>query len=158
MVISYVHQIPLLIQYRDGQALRELVRAERLSDETYRLLYSPGFVQGIAAGDEFRVVNQDGAFEVTQQSGNLAVQVLCRQLIAPWKVDLTRLLMAVGGVLDGAIDKGLVFTIPRSAGVGRIEEILNRFAQEHPDFAWGYGNMSVLDRRTTTLSRLRRTS
>lgn len=156
MVISHIHQIPLLIQYRHGQALCELVRAERISDETFRLLYSPGFVQGIAAGDEFRLVGRDGAFEVTHRAGNLAVQVLCRQLIGPWKVDLTRLVAALGGVLDGSIDKGLVFTIPRSAAVARLEALLNRFARENPDLAWGYGNMTAGDRRAAALPRTRR--
>jgi hypothetical protein len=156
MVMSNVHQIPLLIQYRNGRALREMVRAERIGDETFRLLYSPGFVQGIAAGDEFKLLDRDGAFEVTHRAGNLAVQVLCRQLIGAWKVDLTRLLTALGGVFDGSIDKGLVFTIPRSVALVRIEEILNRFAQEHPDCAWGYGNMTSSDRRQTSAPRLRR--
>ena len=55
----------LLIEYRHGLPLKEPVHAESVGRGTYRLLYTPGLIQGIAAGDEFRLVGDDGSFEVT---------------------------------------------------------------------------------------------
>ena len=81
----------LLIEHKDGQARREPVHAERLPSGNYRLLSSPGFVQGIAAGDEFRVLDEDGTFEVTfvygtppPPAGREAAADLACELLKGW--------------------------------------------------------------------------
>jgi hypothetical protein len=131
----------LLVEYRDGKPGQEPVHAEALGDGRYRLLYSPGFVQGIAAGDEFRLLNEDGAFEVVRRSGNLAVQVFSLENVEPIKAELSRQVASLGGTLDGGIEQGLVFTIPVSAGFPAIEAVFNNFLAEHPGLEWYYGNV-----------------
>jgi len=131
----------LLIEYRQGRPLREPVHADPLGEEHYRLLSSPGFVQGIAAGDEFRVLDDDGAFEVTRRSGNIAVQVFHQDTITPLKEEITRRVTVLGGFLDGAIERGLVFTIPVRVGFSAIEEVFNALVQEYPGLEWYYGNV-----------------
>jgi hypothetical protein len=108
--------VHLLIEYRDDKPAVEPIHAAELSDSRYRLLYSPGFVQGIAAGDEFRLLDEHGAFEVTRRAGNLAVQVFSSESVAPVVEELTRSVFCLGGVLDGLIERTTVFTIPVAAG------------------------------------------
>src|SRR5262249_27089286 len=131
----------LLIHYSQGEPLREPVHVEPLGNQRYRLLYSPGFVQGIAAGDEFTLLNNDGAFEVVRRSGNLAVQVFSPETVEPIKADLSQRVAALGGTLDGGIERGLVFTIPLRAGFPAIEAVFNQFVAEHPGLEWYYGNV-----------------
>jgi hypothetical protein len=131
----------LLIQYSHGQPLKEPVHVEGLGGGRFRLLYSPGLVQGIAAGDEFRLLNDDGAFEVLRRSGNLAVQVFSLEPVAPFRAELVRQVEALGGVLDGAIERGLVFTVPLAAGFPAVDEVFNQWVQEHPGWEWYYGNV-----------------
>jgi hypothetical protein len=131
----------LLIEHRQGKPLREPVHAERVGDRKYRLLYSPGLVQGIAAGDEFTLLSEDGTFEVARRSSNIAVQVFSKETIEPIKTMLTERVQKLGGVLDGCIDRGLVFTIPLQAGFQAIESVFNGAVMEHPELEWYYGNV-----------------
>ncbi len=135
------HHLLLLIEYRQGQPLHEPVHVEAIGSGVYRLLYSPGFVQGIAAGDEFRLVGNDGAFEVLRRGGNLCIQVFCTEPVAPLQPELTRRLADLGGTLDGAIERGLAYTIPVSAGFSAVEAVLNAWTDEHESWEWYYGNV-----------------
>lgn len=146
MVLAQLEQVPLLIEYRQGKPLREMVHAEHLGRLSYRLRYSPGFVQGIAAGDEFVLLNADGGFQVTRWAGNLAVQVLSRESVQGVQAYLTEQVRSLGGTLDGYIDQGLVFTIPGRAGVEAIDALFSAFAAEYPSLVWSYGNPHALKR------------
>lgn len=135
------HHLLLLIEYRQGQPLKEPVHAEEIGGGAYRLLYTPGLVQGIAAGDEFRLVGADGAFEVTRRGGNLAVQVFSQQPVAPLQAELVERVARLGGTLDGAIERGLAFTVPVSAGFPAVESIFDAWVAEHPGWEWYFGNV-----------------
>jgi hypothetical protein len=131
----------LLIEYRQGQPLKEPVHADDIGGGVFRLLFSPGLVQGIAAGDEFRLKSSDGGFVVTRRSGNLAVQVFSAERVAPLKANLTERVERLGGTLDGAIDRGLTFTVPMSVGFPAIEAVFNHWVAEHPGWEWYFGNV-----------------
>jgi hypothetical protein len=133
--------IRLLVEYRDGKPSVELVHAVELGEGRFRLLYSPGFVEGIAAGDEFRLLDEHGAFEVTRRSGNVAVQVFGSEPLAPQAGGLVRRVAELGGVLDGQIERGMVFTIPVAAGFPAIESVFNEFVSSHPGTEWLFGNV-----------------
>jgi hypothetical protein len=135
------HHLLLLIEYRKGQPLKEPVHVEVVGHGIFRLRYSPGFVQGIAAGDEFRLLTDDGAFEVTQRSGNLSVQVFSTVPVAPHKAELAQRVARLGGTLDGAIERGLTFTVPLSAGFPAVEAVFNGWVAEHPQWEWYFGNV-----------------
>jgi hypothetical protein len=139
--VSEGRHVLLLVEYRNGHPFREPVHATPVRDGVFRLLHSPGFVLGIAAGDEFRLVGEDGVFDVTSRGGNLAVQVFSREPVAPLRAELTARVEALGGVLDGAIEHGLVFTIPVSAGFAAVEAMFNSWVAEHADWEWIYGNV-----------------
>jgi hypothetical protein len=139
--LDATQHVRLLVDYRDGKPSVEPVHAVELSDGRFRLLYSPGFVQGIAAGDEFRLLDEPGAFEVTRRSGNVAVQVFGSEPLAPLAEGLVRGVAELGGVLDGQIERGMVFTIPVVAGFPAIEAVFNEFVSSHPKTEWLFGNV-----------------
>ncbi|MBX3442483.1 MAG: DUF4265 domain-containing protein [Planctomyces sp.] len=131
----------LLIGFRQGQPLHEPVHAEAIGPGRYRLLYSPGLVQGIAAGDEFRLTDDTGAFEVTRRSGNLAVQVFANEPVAPYVAELAACISRLGGSLDGKIERGLTFSIPVAIGFAAVEDFFTRWADGHEGWEWYYGNV-----------------
>jgi hypothetical protein len=133
--------VRLLVEYRDGGPSVEPVHAVELGEGRFRLLYSPGFVEGIAAGDEFRLLDEHGAFEVTRRSGNVGVQVFGSDPLAPVAEGLVRRVAELGGVLDGQIERGMVFTIPVVAGFPAIESVFNEFVSAHPGIEWMFGNV-----------------
>ena len=137
-VEQHVH---LLIEYRNGVPAQEPVHAIELGDGRFRLLYSPGFVLGIAAGDEFRLLDEAGKFEVIRRSGNLAVQVYSRDPVDSIVGEATSRVAKLGGVLDGRIERGIVFTIPIQAGFSAIEELFKSLVADHPEMEWFYGNV-----------------
>ena len=131
----------LLIEYRKGRPLKEPVHAAVVGRGVFRLLYSPGFVQGIAAGDEFRLTGHDGAFKVTRRGGNLAVQVFSDEPAAPFRAELAERVGRLGGSLDGAIEHGLAFTVPVSAGFPAVEVMFDEWVTEHAGWEWSFGNV-----------------
>jgi hypothetical protein len=136
-----LHESLPLFEPRFNFAPSQPVHAIELGEGRFRLLYSPGFVQGIAAGDEFRLLDHHGAFEVTRHAGNVAVQVFRFEPLAPLAEGLVRRVAELGGVLDGQIERGMVFTIPITAGFPAIESVFNEFVSAHPGTEWMFGNV-----------------
>jgi hypothetical protein len=139
--VSLESHILLLIEYSDGEPLREPVHAEPVGDGVFRLLHTPGFVLGVAAGDEVQLVGADGGFEVKRRGGNLAVQVFAGSLVAPLRPSLEAKVARLGGRLDGAIERGLAFTVPVSAGFAAVEAVFNDWVDDHPGWEWSFGNV-----------------
>jgi hypothetical protein len=120
----------------------EPVHVEALDGGRYRLLYSPGFVVGVAAGDEIQLLDDAGQFKVVRRAGNLAVQLYSRQPVQPFRDELaTAVHQRLDGVLDGGIDRGLVFTIPLATGFAAIEEFFDAFVRSHDGTEWSFGNV-----------------
>jgi hypothetical protein len=119
----------------------EPVHAVELGEGRFRLLHSPGCVEGIAAGDEFGLLDEQEAIEVTRRSGNVAVRVFGTEPLAPLAEGLVRRVAELGGVLDGQIERGMVFTIPVAAGFPAIESVFNEFVSSHPGTEWLFGNV-----------------
>ena len=137
-VERHVH---LLVEDLGGKPTQEPVHVIDLGGERFRLLHSPGFVQGIAAGDEFQILDEQGAFRVLHRSGNIAVQVFSEVPVEPMVGDFTRRVAEIGGVLDGRIEQGMVFTIPIQAGFPTIEALFNELVAAHAGMEWLYGNV-----------------
>ena len=135
------HHLLLFVDLVNGKAAKEPVHVAGLADGRFRLLYSPGLVQGIAAGDEFRLLDDDGRFEVTSRSGNLAIQVFSPVRVDELRDELVARVVRLGGRLDGAIERGLAFTVPIATGFAAIEEVFNGWIEEHAGWEWHYGNV-----------------
>ena len=120
----------------------EPVHAEPVGDRRYRVLSSPGFVLGVAAGDEIELSGQDGRFLVLQRGGNLAVQLFSKEPVRSFRESLAaKVRDTLNGVLDGGIERGLVFTIPIETGFDAVDAFFDRVVKEIPGTEWMYGNV-----------------
>lgn len=135
------HHVELLIEYRNGKPLREPVHVEPVTPGGWRILYTPGFVLGIAAGDEFAFDDKDGAFRVLKRSGALAVQIFSKQKISEDLPALEALAVALNGTVDGSIERAAVLTIPVAAGSPKIEDALRSLCAGRPHLEWFFGNV-----------------
>ena len=131
----------LLIEIVNGKARTEPVHVLPLPSGSFRILHSPGFVQGVAAGDEIAFEGGDGGFQVLSRGGNLAVQVFASVDMTPQLSELSELAIGLGGCLDGNISRGAVLTVPVTATFPVIEAALNAFVARHPGHEWFYGNV-----------------
>ena len=126
----------------DGEPFYEEVPVEPIGPDRFRVLASPGLLDGLAAGDVFER-HADGHFEVIERSGNLAVQIwypdedLGKRLDAELLPDVE----ALGGWLDGRTKGGSVLTFPLSAGFPSIERVLDEWIATAPAARWSYANV-----------------
>ena len=134
--------IELLVEVANGRRKREPVHVEPLGNSRYRVLFTPGLVYGIAAGDEIEMLDDEGAFRVVKRGGNLAVRVLSEQPLGERGDQLAaKVQQQLNGSLDGRIPRGLAFTIPVTTGFTAIEALFNQFVSENPAALWEYGNV-----------------
>ena len=128
------------------EGVTQPVPARKLEDGTFAILFSPGMVQGIAAGDTIRLSDRhNGAFDVIRRGGNVCLQILRREGIKPVVEWMLPRVQPLSGRLDGAIEIGAVFTIPLTAGFRAIEDLMAEAVKEFPDAEWYYGNVYADD-------------
>ena len=121
---------------------KEPVHAEAMGGSRYRLLSSPGFVVGVAAGDEIDLLGDDGQFRVVRRGGNVAVQLFSKEPVAGFRDAIAAAVRnELGGVLDGGVERGLVFTIPAAVGFAAIEALFDYEVHTRPGTEWMYGNV-----------------
>ena len=129
--------------------IEEVVPAEPLGNERYRLLASPGLVEGLAAGDEIALAPAEPAgFTVLRRGGRLCIWVYVPE--PPAEQTEARLGVAaliLGGYLDGG-NKGLrILTVPLSAGFKQVEAELDGAVRDLQGSSWSYGNVYDRDNR-----------
>jgi hypothetical protein len=139
-------QLPVLDE--SGQrGFDEVLPAERLGRKRFRLLASPGLVEGVAAGDELELAPADPTgYRVLRRGGQLCIWVYVPE--PPPEQTETRLARAaatLGGYLDGGNTGLRILTVPVSAGFGRVEGELATVVADLGGSTWAYGN--VYDRR-----------
>jgi uncharacterized protein DUF4265 len=130
----------------DGKPFYEEVPVDPIGPDRFRVLASPGLLDGLAAGDVFER-RADGRFEVIERSGNLAVQIWYPDEDLGKRVDAELLpdVQALGGWLDGRTKGGSVLTFPLSAGFPRIEKALDEWVATAPAARWSYANVYDAD-------------
>ena len=127
----------------DGELVIEKVLVSSQPEaNSYQLLKSPMFVQGIARADIIQALDKPtGEFKVLQHGGNLCIRVFGKQNLAVLEQSLTPALEKLGGDLDVGESRALVYSIHVSCGFNAIEKILNDTLNDSPDFVWYYGNV-----------------
>ncbi len=131
----------------DGRRIPENLLVEAVRENTFRLLHSPGLVQGLAAGDQFQLAPQEPfGYRLLKRGGNVCLQVFVEaDKVAEMRTTLTPLAQEIGGRLDGdaafAALANLVFTIPVTAGFPAIEALMARAKSISPSCEWFYGNV-----------------
>jgi hypothetical protein len=124
----------------NGQRTYEPVHVVVVRDGVRRVLFTPGMVYGIAAGDEIELT-EGGEFKVLRRGQNLAVRVFSEEPIAQYLPRLQAEVQPLGGRIDGQVKHGAAFTIPVSAGFKSVEAIFVSFVNDHPSCIWEYGNV-----------------
>jgi Domain of unknown function (DUF4265) len=132
----------LVADARSGEPFFEEVPVEILGDGRYRLLASPGLLDGLAAGDVF-VRHDDGAYEVAEHAGNLCVQVWFpgNDPGARLEAELVPAVITLGGWLDGRTPGVATFTIPVAVGFQAVEALFDGWVADLEGVGWSYANV-----------------
>jgi Domain of unknown function (DUF4265) len=127
------------------RAGEEGLEVEELGPNHYRLVYSPGLVEGLAAGDEFAVFKDEPlGYRILKRSGNFCVWFFFSKEASNRGADgdlVRQRVEAIGGRCDGGMRYVLVFTIPLSVGFTAIETLFNQLVTEFEGATWFYGNV-----------------
>ena len=123
----------------------ESLPAVVVGPERYRLLASPGYVEGLAAGDEFELSSDaPQGYRVLARSGNLCIWCYFPHEIGAGSVEsaeLSRTAVALGGRLEGGWSRMLVLTVPLTAGWAAIEAAMTGAVERLGASSWLYGNV-----------------
>lgn len=127
----------------------ERVPAQRLAAQRWRLLKSPLYAQGVAAGDVIEVIDEKrGTYRVVSRGGNVGIQLYAPEseiddLDATQQLEAiaTRRLRPLGGRADGMTAGLIVFSIPVRVGFSRIEGALAAIVGCRPGAQWEYTNV-----------------
>ena len=135
-------QLPVLDE--SGQRrFDEVLPAEPLGGGRFRLLASPGLVEGVAAEDELELAPADAAgYRVLRRGGRLCIWVYVPE--PPDEQTEARVVRAaatLGGCLDGGNTGLLILTVPVSAGFERVEGELAAVVADLRGSTWAYGNV-----------------
>lgn len=136
----------------DGQDVVEQIRVIKTENEHYRLVQSPAFVQGLASGDEIKYDSSDNSFELIKHSGNVAIRIFARTGLEALRDNLRAALEKLGGELDYANDRMMIFSIHVSCGFKETEAILNKHITAESESMWVYGNVYDPKDGTTPLN------
>jgi hypothetical protein len=111
----------------------------------YRLLASPGFVEGLAAGDELELdPSVPCGHRVLRRGGNLCVWFYHAEPVSESSAataDVRLVAESLGGQLDGGYSRMLVLTIPLAAGFDAVARAFDDAVRRHAGSAWLYGNV-----------------
>jgi hypothetical protein len=121
----------------------EVLPAEPLGRGRYRLLASPGLVEGVAAGDELELAPADPTgYRVLRRGGRLCIWVYVPEPPPePTEARLRRAAAMLGGYLDGGNTGLRILTVPVSAGFERVEAELIAVVTDLRGSTWAYGNV-----------------
>jgi hypothetical protein len=100
--------------------------------DRYRLIYSPGVVEGLARGDEFELCPTDPkGLNVLMRSGYLRVWFYFEEPgvnRGPHGNAVRAAVERFGGLCDGGGNTHLVFSVPVSLGFPAVEALFNDLA------------------------------
>lgn len=125
-----------------GAPAYEEVHVEDVGPGRFRVLQSPGFVLGVAGGDEIELDPKlPSGFRVLSRGGNVSIQFFREGDLQEAEDFLTENLARLGGWRDGREKSVLVFSVPVSAGFPAIEKVMRGAMERFPDAEWGFGNV-----------------
>nr|HEX4318788.1 DUF4265 domain-containing protein [Kofleriaceae bacterium] len=128
----------------NGRPAYEHVLATPLEGRHHRIEKSPGLVLGIAAGDELDV-REDSTFTVVKRAGNVCVQLFVTDNADRIRATVEAGVVRLGGWLDGAATRELVFTFPLAVGLAAIEQFFDQLSTDDAECEWIFGNVYAED-------------
>ena len=125
-----------------GEPVYESILVAAIGAGRYEVEASPAFAQGVARGDIVAQSAPRAELDVLARGGNLALQVFAPHPVAD---ELTPVVAAWGGSLDGRSKMATAFTVPVRVGFPTIEQVLAGWVQRHPTAEWYFGNVYAKD-------------
>ena len=122
----------------------EHVLAEPASDGLFRILLTPGFVSGFAAGDLVGYDADAQTLTLVDRGGNVGVQFFHPRLESHVLAHIEEQVKSVGGTVDGRLDRLLVFTFPASVRVSNIQTFLRAYETSF-GVEWEFANLFDAD-------------
>jgi hypothetical protein len=128
-------------RHPNGQPVIERLPAVPVGERNqFWLLQSPLFVPGIARGDCIELLqNTPGGFRMRMRSGQLCIRVLSRDGVERIADELTPAVERLGGKLDVATPRALVYSVHVAVGFTDIEKVFGEIVPA--DAQWSYGNV-----------------
>ncbi|MFC5744131.1 DUF4265 domain-containing protein [Actinomadura rugatobispora] len=126
----------------NGEPVYELVPAERLLEDRYKLVGTPALVLGCAAGDTVSL-DESMRVQVLQRGGNVAVQAAPAADFDVSDIDrLRETMISLRGLVEAPADlRFVVVTVPAAVSFPRIESIMDEWATT-ANAQWWYGNVT----------------
>lgn len=136
-----VKHIDLLVE--QGKFRTQPVEVEQITQNKFKVLYTPGMVEGIASEDHIEITDYDtGEFKVIKRGGNVAIKIFSKVKIANYMEEIENALLPIGGKCDGAIAKACVWTVKLSeTSFSKIDSAMNSVISVVPESVWWYGNV-----------------
>lgn len=109
----------------------------------FRLLHSPGFVHGLAAGDVFERTEDAAGFRVVKRSGFVCVWIMGSSPIGAEKArEVTSRVEAAGGTMDGGFrDRLLIANFPLSGDDFAPIERCMAGVESELELMWEFANV-----------------
>lgn len=127
----------------EGKPVLERVEAYALDREGwFELKRTPLFIRNLASGDVFRLSEDEpGEFAVMQRSGRLAIRVFRKSAVDVMERELTPEVEKLGGRLELASERALVYTLHVNIGFSAVEALFDGFMGRFAGSVWYYGNV-----------------
>lgn len=123
----------------------EALEVVQIGTNRFRLVCSPGAVEGLAKDDEFELSATDPKrFHVLRRSGQLCVWFYFKDPElnqGPCGHRVRSAIEEFGGIYDGGGKTHLVFSIPVSLGFPELEAMLKDLTMQYYGSSWLYGNV-----------------
>ncbi len=141
-----------------GSTREERVLVDDLGGGQYRLVCTPGWLQGLAAGDIIRLDSREPlGYSLVSRGGNIGVQCFFKNCdigqVKKWALEQIE---PLGGVMDGEYETEdfalLVFTFHVSIGFQDIEGIFRKLETMFLPSEWFYANVYDPDDGFTPLN------
>lgn len=130
----------------NGNPVFEEILVTDLGGSRFRLLRSPGLVQGIARDDEIQYDLNSGTFHLLQRGGRVTVQIYLGAVDQAEVQRLaTQLEQVASATWDGFSERQAIFSFPVGKGFKVVEDLLNGFVEMRPGTEWYYGNIYADD-------------
>jgi hypothetical protein len=135
------------------KGIEEVIEAEKLGNNRYRLVTPPAWVEGLAIGDIFDIDDHElSGFVVLQHSGFLTIwiafasQEQCGEHLD--SAALKNAFAAIDGIFNGfAHQRFAIFSVPVTAGFTKIDQIADKLVESIPESTWQYANVYDWDGR-----------
>ncbi|WP_016956536.1 DUF4265 domain-containing protein [Catenovulum agarivorans] len=136
-----MRHIHLFVEGSEDQT--QPVEVEQIGSNEYMILYSPGLVEGIAAGDSIKITNESsGEFEVVHRGGSVSIKLYSKHELANYMECIMSEFEALPSRFDGGVKHACVWTVDLSqTNFGNIERSMKNIMRKVPDSKWWYGNV-----------------